>query len=133
MKFREKAAAFMNGRYGPDQLFTALTWLCMLLITVNIFVRSPVLWILEAAVLIFSMYRCFSRNYTKRREENAKYITLIGKIKSFFSLRKRMFAERKTHAYRKCPSCKKILRLPKKKGSHTVCCPCCKTDFSCKI
>ena len=50
---------------------------------------------------------------------------VIEKIK----LRKKKWAYRKTHIYRKCPNCKAEIRLPKKKGKHVCTCPRCKKDF----
>ena len=32
-----------------------------------------------------------------------------------------------------CPACRKVLRLPKIKGAHTVCCPCCGKKFQLKV
>lgn len=39
----------------------------------------------------------------------------------------------KDHCFRICPECKANIRLPKKKGSHTVVCPRCKCRFEVKI
>ena len=58
---------------------------------------------------------------------------ISGKVKGFFNLQKREFADRKTHRYRTCPHCKATVRLRYKKGNHTVCCPKCRKDFNVKI
>ena len=71
-----------------------------------------------------------SRNIPKRRAENARFV-------GFFKLRRNKWKDRKTHVYRKCPTCHAILRLPKikgkekGKGKHTVCCPRCANKFEC--
>lgn len=39
----------------------------------------------------------------------------------------------KDHVYRTCPECKANIRLPKKKGAHSVRCPRCSTLFDVKI
>ena len=65
--------------------------------------------------------------------ENEKFIQIMDKPKRFFNLQKCKHRDRKTHVYRKCPSCKNNLRLPKEKGKHTVACPCCKHRFDVKI
>ena len=75
------------------------------------------------ATVICIFFRTMSRNIAKRRAENQKFC-------NFFKLRKNKFRDRKTHVYRKCPSCKAVLRLPKAKGKHTVSCPKCKNKFS---
>ena len=74
-----------------------------------------------------------SRNVYKRQEENRKFLKLFEKPKKFFELQKCKRRDRKTHVYKKCPSCKNNLRLPKVKGKHTAVCPCCKTRFDVKI
>ncbi len=133
MKFRDNVIRFMGGRYGTDQLNTALLIISIVLIIVNGFVRSAILYALIMAIMIWSIYRSMSRKIYDRRRENEWFLGIVGKIRGFFNLQKRKFADRKTHVYRTCPNCKKTLRLPKRKGSHTVCCPCCHNDFSCTV
>ena len=133
MKFRDNVIRFMGGRYGSDQLNTALLIISIALIIVNGFVRSAILYALIMAIMIWSIYRSMSRKIYDRRRENEWFLGIVGKVRSFFNLQKRKFTDRKTHVYRTCPSCKKTLRLPKRKGSHTVCCPCCHNDFSCSV
>ena len=123
----------MGGRYGNDQLGIASMVLCLVLIIVNGFVRSAILYALIMGIMIWSLYRSMSKKIYDRRRENEWFLGIIGKVRSFFNLQKRKFTDRKTHVYRTCPNCKKTLRLPKRKGSHTVCCPCCHNDFSCKV
>ena len=132
MKFKENVIRFMGGRYGNDQLGTAALILCTALIIVNVFVRSVILYALIMAVMVWSIYRTMSRKIYDRRRENEWFLGIVGKARSFLNLQKRKFTDRKTHVYRTCPSCRKT-RLPKQKGSHTVCCPCCHNDFSCTI
>ena len=133
MKFRDNVIRFMGGRYGTDQLNTALLIISIVLIIVNGFVRSAILYALIMAIMIWSIYRSMSKKIYDRRRENEWFLGITGKVRSFFRLQKRKFADRKTCVYRTCPNCKKTLRLPKRKGIHTVCCPCCHNDFSCSV
>ena len=52
-------------------------------------------------------------------------------IKSF-NYNKKKYEERNTHMYKKCPNCKQKIRLPLKKGKHTVKCPNCSYKFEVK-
>ncbi len=131
--FRERIAEFMMGRNGIDTLYHFLMILCIALIIVNVFVGSLILSILETAVLVYAIFRAMSRNVYKRQRENEIFLKIIGKPKAFFKLQKCKSRDRKTHVYKKCPSCKNNLRLPKVKGKHTVVCPCCKGRFDVKI
>ena len=131
--FRERVASFMAGRYGIDRLYYFLLAICFVLIVINLFVSSYVIHIIETALFVYAFYRVLSRNIYKRQQENEKFIKLIEKPKSIFNLQKCKVRDRKTHVYKKCPSCKNNLRLPRQKGEHTVVCPCCKHRFDVKI
>lgn len=132
-KFTNKLARFFYGRYGNDTLNKVLTavylvWLIAFTI-VDIFVNSIIFsivgWLVTLALFIWVMCRMMSRNIYARRRENEKFC-------GFFKLRKNKFRDRKTHVYRKCKSCKSVLRLPKAKGKHFVVCPKCKNRFEVK-
>ena len=131
--FRERVARFMAGRYGADRLYYFLLAICFILIIINLFVNSLLISLAETALFAFTLYRVMSRNIYKRQQENEKFIKFIDKPMKFYNLQKCRFRDRKTHVYRKCPSCQNNLRLPKEKGKHTVACPCCKHRFEVKI
>ena len=131
--FRERVAAFMAGRYGIDRLYYFLLAICFILIVINLFVGSIIISIIESALFAYAIFRVMSRNIYKRQQENEKFIKYADKPKQFFKLQKCKNRDRKTHVYKKCPSCKNNLRLPREKGKHTVVCPCCKTRFDVKI
>ena len=133
MSFRERMARFWIGRNGPDRLYHFLVLLSLALMIVNFFVGSWILYLLEIVFLSAAFFRLFSKNLYRRQRENQAFLAFFGRIKRFFALRKNKFRDRKTHIYRKCPSCKKVLRLPRVKGKHTVCCPCCNNRFSVKV
>ncbi|WP_178182919.1 hypothetical protein [Ruminococcus sp.] len=131
--FMYKVARFFQGRYGIDKLFYGICGVAVVLSAANLFVRSLILQLLVYAVLVLAVVRALSRNCQKRYEENLKFERAFGGIGRKFSLWKRMFTDRKTHCYRKCPVCKKMLRLPRVKGEHGVKCPNCANRFNVKI
>lgn len=131
MKFRDRMARFMAGRYGVDQLNRAFFWIYLACVILALF-----FWpfnIVALALVVWLFFRMLSKNIYKRQAENQKYLRLTGKITGWFLLRKKMFSERKTHRYRKCPHCRAVVRLPYRKGRHTVCCPKCRQDFNVRI
>ncbi|NLX64036.1 MAG: hypothetical protein GX022_04580 [Clostridiaceae bacterium] len=132
-RFREKIIRFMYGRYGIDQLYYGLLTLGFILMLVNSLLRLAVLDILVWAVLILMIFRVLSRNIYKRQIENQKFLSIWNPVKSKLSVSVRRIKEIKTHRYRKCVHCKAILRLPKRKGRHTVTCPRCHQDFKVHI
>ena len=135
--FKDKLARFMYGRYGTDQLYNALNVLCLVLIVFNFFIHSTILTTIISlslfAVLTFMIFRTLSKNIYKRRSENEKFLKLWRPFKAKSSFTIRRVKEIKTHRFRRCPHCKKVLRLPRRTGKHTVNCPCCHKDFELNI
>ncbi len=129
MKFREKLIRFMYGRNGFDRLCLGIVWTALILSVLNLFIHSFIIWVLEYVLILWCIFRALSKNIYKRQRENQKFLKIWGKIKGFFKLQKNRFHDRKTHIYRSCPHCKSNLRLPKRKGKHTVRCPKCNLRF----
>ena len=130
---KNKLTQFMYGRYGTDKLYIALMGAYFVLIVANTFISSTVISIFMSAVLVYTIFRTLSRNVYKRRIENEKFIKIWKPIKAKGSLMIRRIKEIKTHRFRKCPHCKKVLRLPRMTGKHTVKCPCCNKEFELRI
>ena len=127
--FRNKLYKFFYGRNGVDSLNKFIFVIYMILFVVSIFIKLPVIAVLELMITLIFFYRFFSRDISRRSKENQKYLKFQNKITGKFKLTKRKWKDRKTHVYRKCPSCKAVLRLPKSKGKHTVVCPRCSKRF----
>lgn len=132
-KFRDKIENFMRGRYGPDQLYTAMIAVSFALLIVNLFVRSAIFSTIVWLLLVLSLFRSFSRNIYKRQLENERFLKVWNRIKSSASLTVRRLKEIRTHRFRKCPHCKANLRLPRKTGKNTVQCPRCHNEFEQRI
>ena len=136
-RIRDSYMRFMYGRYGGDQLHMFLTIVALILLVIELFVPNmiarAIISALCWAVIIYSTFRVLSKNIYKRRAENEKFMKIVNRISSKFALSKAKHRDRKTHVFKKCPKCKNTLRLPKKKGKHTVKCPCCREPFDVKI
>lgn len=134
MKFRERVARFMQGRYGIDELYYCflLSGLALMLIRL-FFHRFAVVYIVLGAVstllFCFGVWRCFSRNILRRRAENQRFLRIKDKCLTRFRLWGNKVREAKTHVFRRCKKCKAVLRLPRKRGRHGVTCPCCHQHF----
>ncbi len=130
---KNKLTQFMYGRYGTDQLYIALIGAYFVLVVVNIFIGSTFISIFMSAVLVYTIFRTLSRNVYKRRMENEKFMKIWKPAGAKGSLMIRRIKEIRTHRFRKCPHCKKVLRLPRIVGKHTVKCPCCNKEFELRI
>lgn len=128
MNFRYRLMRFLSGRYGTDSLFFVLFGVSAVLAFVNIFVRSFILQMVVYAIVFLAVLRAFSRNYEARSKENRAIEGLLQKISQKVQTHRQRRMD-KTHIYRKCPRCKAILRLPRRKGRHKTCCPKCRNEF----
>jgi hypothetical protein len=70
MKFEDKIRNFMNGRYGPDELYVYLFLIYIALLIINLFVRSRILNFTSLIVVVYMFYRFFSKNIYSRTNEN---------------------------------------------------------------
>ena len=127
----------MYGRNGIDSLGVALLVTAAILSVVDIFFRfNPyayyIISLVRSVLVLLFILRALSKNLYKRQRENQVFIRIWGKAKGFFKLQKNRVRDRKTHIYRSCPHCKAQLRLPRRKGKHTVRCPKCNYRFDIK-
>ncbi len=132
-KIKQKLYAFMLGRYGIDQMYFGLFGLWCILTLVNAFVGSVILSCLGTAVILFALYRTFSKKHDKRRRENAWFLKGWVPVRNWLTYTRDRIRDRKTARYRKCTHCKAICKLPVKKGKHTVVCPKCGQRFDVRI
>ena len=121
----DRIARFMYGRYGNDNLNRFLTITSLIILVISLIPVLWFLWFLALGLMIWSSFRCYSRNIYKRRRENERYLKLIQPIKNFSRLQKNKRRDRKTHRYFKCKHCRAVLRVPKGKGKIDVTCPRC--------
>lgn len=135
MTFREKLYRFMMGRYGTDPFYNFLMILCLILVFINAFLSKLWMSLVILSIVVYSLFRVLSRNIPKRQAENRAYLNIRWKITSFFrsAFTSKKKNEKKTHVFRICPSCKAKIRLPRKKGPHSVRCPRCKILFDVHI
>ena len=129
MKFGDRYIKFMKDRYGIDELYKFLLLICFVLLVINTFVINNIIRLFEVLLIVIIFYRYMSKNIKLRKKENDKYLEIKDKIIKLFDYNKKKYKDRNTHMYKKCPKCKQKIRLPLKKGKHTVKCPNCGNRF----
>ena len=127
--FKDKFARFMYGRYGMDQLSRNLSLICLVLLVITMFSRSNVLYAIALAGIIYTYFRVFSRNISKRSEENEEYLSFHYKVVGKINRIKYIIKDNKTHKIFKCPSCSQKIRVPRGKGRISIKCPRCRIEF----
>ena len=116
----EALRRFMYGRYGTDQLgLTLLIFGLVLSVLGGLF--SGLLVLVSYVVLIYYIFRIFSRNIPARRRENAWFLRVLAPLRD------------RAHRYYRCPSCRKTVRVPRGKGKIIISCPSCGTRFEKRV
>lgn len=120
---------FMIGRNGPDSLSYFLLGTGFLTSIVSTVFSSAILNILGTILLVYVMFRMFSKNIYARSRENLAFLQIVYAVKKpFLKLRSRQ-NQKQFYKFYKCPSCKQELRVPKNKGTIKIRCPKCSLEF----
>ena len=118
----------MYGRYGSDQLSFFLLILYVVLILLSGLPHLGILSWVALAVLLWDLYRMFSRRIDRRRAENARFLALTGPAVRWLKMRRTIWRD-KEHRYFKCPNFGQYLLVPRGKGKITVSCRNCGASF----
>ena len=132
-RIKEAMIRFMTGRNGTDKLYYAFLFIYIFLVILGFFIVSPVIVFLTLFVFLCTFFRVFSKNLEKREKENAAFERFLKKIKNGFKLNMNRIRDFREKRYRRCPGCKTVLRLPRKRGHHKVNCPRCKNEFKVRV
>ena len=126
---KEKFYRFMQGRNGVDELARMHSWLVLILLLVGMFTRIGLFSLLALGLLIYMYFRVFSRNTSKRYEENRKYLDFRYNRTVAWSRFKKRFAQRRDYKFFKCPMCRQEVRVPRGHGKIEITCPKCREKF----
>ena len=126
---REKLRQFMIGRYGTDGLNQFLSIASIVMLLISLITRVSLFTYVGMVLLILCYYRMFSRNISKRTEENYRYYAVKDRIRSKFSSLRDQWNNRKLYHYYRCPQCRQKLRVPRGRGRIQISCPRCGTQF----
>ena len=129
MNFKEKMKNFMIGRYGQDELGKFILSLTLILLVINLFVKTSALSAVALMLIFYSYYRIFSRDTSARYAENKKFLDTIEPLRRKFFTSKNKYENRKVYKYIECPSCKLEMKVPKGKGKIKVTCKSCGNKF----
>lgn len=137
---------YLQGTYGIDA-FSIFLLLLSVFLNFGVFSR-----ILSFIIMIYVIYRAFSKDIYKRSSELNKFLGLLNKISPNFAFKfnqffprtsldkfsiiwmylKNYIKEKKKYKIVKCPNCNQKLRLPRGKGKIVVTCKKCAHEFKMK-
>lgn len=126
---REKLYRFMVGRNGMDQFCRFLSYAALVVVILNIFFRSSILWTIALLLIIYCDFRMLSRKLEKRRYENSRYLRISYRVTSGFRNWLDRQKQRRDFCFFRCPSCHAMLRVPRGKGRIRVTCRKCGNAF----
>lgn len=130
---REKMQRFMMGRYGVDELAKALNVTALVCLLISMFsVKIPlfhIFYMIGIALMIYNCFRMFSRNVSKRYQENQKFCSIRYRAVVKKDAVKKRLQQRKLYRFYKCPQCSQKVRVPKGRGKICITCPKCKKEF----
>jgi len=119
----------MYGRYGPDHLNIAMIIVSLALSLLHGIISIAPIRYLSYLILALALYRMLSRDISRRRAENDKFIRYWWPIKTKAQRTIANIMRRDNYKYFNCPGCSNTLRVPKGKGKLQVTCPKCGERF----
>jgi len=128
-ELRYRFSKFMQGRYGVDSLSRFLSIVLLAIIILGMFIRIPLSGTITLVILVILYWRMFSRNISKRYEENQKFLQIRDKLLGRFSDFGSNMSQMKDYHIYKCPRCNQKIRIPRGKGHIMVRCPRCGYEF----
>lgn len=126
---REKFQRFMSGRYGADDLARVFNIAVLVLLVLSLLTGFDLFYWLGIALMVYTLWRMFSKNVTKRYEENQKFLNFRYQAAVKRNNIKKRWSQRDTYRFYKCPECRQTVRVPKGKGRICITCPKCRTEF----
>lgn len=120
----------MKDRFRVDEFGIFLVWVGIISSIIAYFAKSSFFSSLGMVIVIYAIFRSFSRNKLKRGLENQAFKKqFLNPVKDSFKGFKKNDSIDKGHKQVSCPSCSQKLRIPKGKGKIKVKCPKCGTKF----
>lgn len=124
-RMRDGLIALNQGRYGIDELGKFLLGAAIVCMIASLS-RIRLFWFLSTALLLWQLFRMYSRNYPARARENSWFLGKTERQRAWFSLLDKRWTNRRTTRYIRCPHCRKVFSLPKGKGKIRATCPHCR-------
>lgn len=120
---------WLQNHNGTDRYGLFLIGVSVVVELIGILSGAQYLLLVTDALLIYELFRFFSKNLVKRSIENQKYMkaerVIVRGTKVFW----KNITDRK-YKYFLCPQCAQIVRVPRGHGSVSIICPQCHHEFA---
>ena len=113
-----KLQNFMMGRNGMDDCAKYSYIAGIVLYVIYLFTGVGFLYYFSTLLLLYGLFRVFSKNVAARQSEERK-------LHDEINFQKMRFEQRKEYRLYRCKGCGRKIRVPKGKGKVEVTCPTC--------
>lgn len=113
-----KLQNFMMGRNGMDDCAKYSYIAGIVLYVIYLFTGVGLLYYFSTLLLLYGLFRVFSKNVAARQSEERK-------LHDEINFQKMRFEQRKEYRLYRCKGCGRKIRVPKGKGKVEVTCPTC--------
>lgn len=110
------------GRNGPDQLSLALTVAAFI---ISLIPGGYITYGLSLVMLLFAVFRMFSKNIAQRQKENIFLLNMVNRFKMWYHNSKAKRQQLRFYRIFVCNNCGQKLRVPKGKGKVAIKCSKC--------
>ena len=128
-QMRSMLARALYGRNGFDSIARLCYTIGFVLLLINIFVQSNIIYFIWVALIGYSLFRILSKNISKRYSENQKFLSMTDVPRRYMNIAKLQWRDRATSRYYICGKCHQQIRVPKGKGRIEIRCPKCGERF----
>lgn len=125
LTMKERFMRFMAGRYGADQLSRFLNFAALALIVISTilgFFRLTaayyITWVAALVLMGIVLWRMFSKNTSKRYQENVKYLNLKNRVTGFFRRKISRIKQCKTHRFSNAPNAARWCARPRARAPY---------------
>lgn len=126
---KDKIYRFMRSRYGSDQLSAFLTWGGLVLMVVDAFVKTGLVYLIGLVMFVYGYIRIMSKNYDKRAAQNRWFMEHTAGIRNLGKRMKKQKEAGKEYKIFVCSKCQQMIRVPRGKGRIQIRCPKCGNSF----
>lgn len=126
---KDKLYRFMRSRYGNDKLSSMLTWVGLILMLLDCFLKIGIFYFIGIVLFVYGYIRIFSKQYDKRAAQNRWYLEHTAGIRNVFKRRKKQKEAGKDYKVFVCNKCQQMIRVPRGKGRIEIRCPKCGNKF----
>lgn len=126
---KQKFMRFMQGRNGVDQLSQFLNIVAIVTFVLYLITKWKLIYWAAIGLLVYTYFRIFSKNISKRSIENQKFCNLRYDLAIKKNNFKKEWEQRKIYRFFRCPMCHQKVRVPKGRGKICITCPKCREEF----